>query len=508
VVVPSDHDLILALGEDLPVGLWVARAPRGEVFYANRAFTELTGLPARDDVTAAGFAKHYGVCTRKRAPYPENRMPFARALAERCTVVSDDMLILRRDGTSVEIRAVARPVGEPITHVIVALFDISREMEAERARGECEQQLRRAQRFEAIGALAAGTAHEFNNLMFGVKLLAAELATNEQDPKRRAALEMIDDITERAAALTRSLLGFVRRGKQRSVMVSLNDIATSMAELLGRAMGGVELTFELDASERGAVVGDQPQLEQMIMDLVLHARDAVNGAGRIVVRTSDSALDGGRSVVLEVIDDGPGIPPERRAHLFEAAQPAGAEGAERGLASVRAISLAHGGTIELDDGIGARGTAIRIVLPAAEQPRPAKPRTAPADLPRGTGLVLVVDDDPMVRKVVAGSLGALGYTTIEAVSGNDAIEIYRAQHQQIRAVVLDMVMPDMAGKATYLALRAIDSKVAVLLMSGHTMNEQVQEILDLGVRCFVSKPYSIGALATALAELTSGARPV
>jgi two-component system, cell cycle sensor histidine kinase and response regulator CckA len=503
VAVPSDQDLILALGEDLPVGLWVARVPGGEVFYANRAFTTLTGLPARADVTAARFAEHYGVMTRKGAPYPESRMPFARALAERCTVIADDMLIRRHDGTTVEVRAVARPVGEPVSHVIVSLFDVSREVAAERARAECEQQLRRAQRFEAIGSLAAGTAHEFNNLMFGVKLLAAELVAHEHDPKRRGALEMIDDITERSAALTRSLLGFVRRGKQRSVVVSINDIATSMAELLGRAMAGVELTFELDAADRGAVVGDQPQLEQMIMDLALRARDAVGGAGRIVIRTSDAALDTARSIALEVIDDGPGLSPERRARLFEPDEPAAADAPPaRGLAGVRAIALAHGGAIQIADGLDGRGTTIRVLLPAADQPRAARPRVAPAELPRGTGLILVVDDDHMVRKVVTGSLGALGYTTIEALSGSDAIEIYRAQHDHIRAVVLDMVMPDMAGKATYLALRAIDSNVAVLLMSGHTMNEQVQEILDLGVRRFVSKPYSIGALATALAELT------
>ncbi|HSR97360.1 MAG TPA: response regulator [Kofleriaceae bacterium] len=506
MAVPSDQDLILALGEDLPVGLWVARVPGGEVFYANRAFAALTGQPAREDVTAAKFAAHYGVVTRRGTLYPEGRMPFARAVAERCTVIADDMMIRRHDGTTVEVRAVARPVGEPTSHVVVALFDVSREVAAERARAECEQQLRRAQRFEAIGSLAAGTAHEFNNLMFGVKLLAAELAASEPDPKRRAALEMIDDITERSAALTRSLLGFVRRGKQRSVMVSINDIATSMAELLGRAMAGVELTFELDAADRGAVVGDQPQLEQLIMDLALHACDAVGGAGRIVIRTSDAAIDTARAIALEVIDDGAGLTPERRARLFEPDAPAsedapGSRGA-RGLASVRAIALAHGGAIEIGNGLDGRGTAIRVLLPAADQPRTPRPRIAPAELPRGSGLILVVDDDHMVRKVVTGSLGALGYTTIEALSGSDAIEIYRAQHDQIRAVVLDMVMPDMAGKATYLALRAIDSNVAVLLMSGHTMNEQVQEILDLGVRRFVSKPYSIGALATALAELT------
>jgi CheY-like chemotaxis protein len=108
----------------------------------------------------------------------------------------------------------------------------------------------------------------------------------------------------------------------------------------------------------------------------------------------------------------------------------------------------------------------------------------------------------MVRKVVASSLQSLGYTVVEAVSGADAIEIYRARHAEIRAVVLDMVMQGMPGRATYLALRDIDRNVAVLLMSGHTLDDQVQEILDLGVRAFVSKPYSIAALATTMAELT------
>jgi CheY-like chemotaxis protein len=124
-----------------------------------------------------------------------------------------------------------------------------------------------------------------------------------------------------------------------------------------------------------------------------------------------------------------------------------------------------------------------------------------ADLPKGTGMILVVDDDPMVRKVVTSSLGVLGYQTVEAVGGSDAVKIYGERHHEIRAVVLDMVMPGMTGRATYLALREIDPSVAVLLMSGHTLNEHVQEILDLGVRNFVSKPYSIGALAKAMAEL-------
>src|SRR5262245_42606746 len=162
------------------------------------------GAPARGDVPAARFAEYYGVCARKGGPYPENRMPFARALAERCTVTADDITIRRRDGTAVDVRMVARPSGDPASPRSAAPIDITREVDAGRARAQSERHRRRAQRFEAIGALAAGTAHEFNNLMFGVTLLAAELAAGERDPKRSAALEMIDEITERSAALTRS----------------------------------------------------------------------------------------------------------------------------------------------------------------------------------------------------------------------------------------------------------------------------------------------------------------
>jgi signal transduction histidine kinase len=498
---------MLSLGEDLPVGIWVARAPSGALIYANRTFTEIMGMRARPDVKVGGFAEPYGIYRRDGGLYPEDQMPFVRALTERRVVVADDITIRRADGKQVEIRAVARPVGDPITHVIVAFFDVSREVEAERARAESEQRLRRAQRLEAIGTLAGGIAHDFNNLIFGIKLIAAEVAASEQDPKRRAAMELIDDITERSATLTRSLLGFARRGKQRAMPVSVNDVVTATSELLTRTLAGVELEFELEATERGTVVGDHAQLEQVVVNLVLNARDAVQGTGRVVVRTADltsSDPQAPRFVLLEVKDNGPGLSDEVREHVFEPyfmTKTGPEQGTALGLATVFGIVEAHNGSVEVDVGLDGRGTTMRVVLPAAGRPPVPRSRPTMADLPKGTGTLLVIDDDNMVRKVVSSSLNVLGYQTIEATDGSDAIEIYRARHDEIRAVVLDMVMPGMTGKATYLGLREIDPTVIVLLMSGHTLNEQVQEILDLGVRSFVSKPYSIAVLAKAMAEL-------
>jgi CheY-like chemotaxis protein len=236
----------------------------------------------------------------------------------------------------------------------------------------------------------------------------------------------------------------------------------------------------------------------------------VQAAGRVIVRTRDLGSpndpDTARFVVVEVADDGPGIPAKIRDRVFEPYFTTKTTGPERGtgmgLATVFGIVESHGGSVEIDAGLDGRGTTMRVALPAARRPPVIRQRPAVADLPRGSGTILVIDDDPMVRRVVISSIGVLGYQTVEAASGSEAIEIYRRRRDEIRAVVLDMVMPGMTGRATYLGLRDIDPAVAVLLMSGHSLNESVQEILDLGVRNFVSKPYSISTLAKALAELT------
>jgi two-component system cell cycle sensor histidine kinase/response regulator CckA len=500
--VPTDHEIILALGEDLPVGLWVARAPHGELVYANRTFAQIMGMGPRGDVQAGGYAAPYGIYMRDGTLYPEERLPFVRALVERRLVEVDDLVIHRPDGTRVSVRAFARPVGDPITHVIVAFHDITREVEAERAQAESEKRLQRAQRLEAIGNLAGGIAHDFNNLIFGIKLIACDLARTEPDEQRKAALDLIDDITERSATLTRSLLGFARRGKHLAEPVALDDVAAAMSELLSRTLGGITLEFQLEARDRGTVIGDRSQLEQVLLNLVVNARDAVRGSGRVIVRTATV----GKSVQLEVIDDGPGIPLELRDSVFEPYFTTKTKGPERGtglgLATVFGIVESHGGMIEVDVGSGGMGTTMRVTLPAAGRAPVEERGLRRDDVRTGTGAVLVVDDDPILRRALASTVEALGYRAIPAASGVDAVKLLGEHRSEVRAVLLDMVMPGLSGRATYLALREVDVDVSVILMSGYTLNEDIQEILDLGVRRFLSKPYSTEALASFLAELT------
>ncbi len=520
MAVPSDHDIILALGEDLPVGIWVARAPGGDEVYTNRTFETIMGTGLR--ATQVGnYTGPYGILTRDGKPYDEARLPFVRALQEKKVVINDDLRIRRPDGSVVDVRATARPIigaDGVITHVIVAFFDVTREIEAERARAESEQRLHRAQRLEAIGTLAGGIAHDFNNLIFGVKLIASDLASSEQDPKRKAALALIDDITERSAALTRSLLGFARRGKHRATTLCLSDVVASMSELLQRTSTGVELVVELQAADRGALVGDQSQLEQVVMNLVGNARDAVSEGGRVVIRTRDvklatippkaiGAATPGPHVVLEICDNGPGIPGDVRDRVFEPYFTTKTKGPDRGtglgLATVLGIIELHGGSIEIDRGLDGRGTTMRVFLPSNRRVEEASgAMVVPSAVTHvGSGMLMVVDDDGIVRRAVANALDSLGYSTVEAQSGTDAVEIYRAHRDEIRGVVLDMVMPVMSGRATYLALREIDPGVPVLLMSGYAVNEEVQAILDLGVKAFLAKPHSVDQLAQALAEM-------
>jgi signal transduction histidine kinase/ActR/RegA family two-component response regulator len=507
MAVPSDHDIILALGEDLPVGIWVARAPHGELVYSNRTFDQILGIPAVPTAHVGNYSEPHGIFTRTGEPYPESRLPFVRALEEKRVVVVDDITIHRPDGVHVDVRATARPVGDPITHVIIAFFDVTREVVAERARAESEQQLRRSQRLEAIGNLAGGIAHDFNNLIFGIKLIAADLAATEQDADRQASLALIDDITERSATLTRSLLGFARRGKHRAMPVALNDVVSAMTELLTRTLTGVDLAFDLTATNRGTVIGDQSQLEQVVMNLVVNARDAVRGAGRVVVRTYDAEMPGaaGAFVALEVADNGDGIPDELRDRVFEPYFTTKTKGPQRGtglgLATVFGIAETHGGRVEIDGGLEGRGTTLRVYVPAAPLTARQSNVIANPAKPTGSGTIMIVDDDPIVRDVLARAVEMLGYQTVVATGGAEAIELLTAQRGEIRAVLLDMIMPGMGGQATYLGLRDIDPDVRVLLMSGYTLNEEVQGILDLGVRGFLSKPYSTEALATALAEL-------
>ncbi len=509
--------IVSSVADDLPVGVWVARAPDGEFLYANKTFADIMGMAARADVGRGEYAQPYGIHARTGELYPEEKMPFVRALAERRTVVVDDIVIHRHDGGRVHIRAQARPVfgeDDAITHVVIAFIDITREARAEEARLESDQRVRQLQRMDSIGTLAGGIAHDFNNLLAAVKMMAAVLRRNEDDAVKLGYLEQIDDATESAAQLTRALLGFARRGKHLASRVSLHDVAIGVASLMRRALDRrIEVVTQFKATT-GDVVGDFSQLEQVFMNLVVNARDAMpEEGGRIIIATRDYEMGEdeaarrenmrrGPCVVLEVSDNGSGIAPHIRDRMFEpyVTTKKGGEGGGTGLglATVWGIVENHGGAIEAI--AASPGTILRAFFPAAIEAAVGAPKNdTPANVVHGTGAVLVVDDERPVREALAAALRGLGYRVLVAEDGAAAIEIVRGE-TKIDAVLLDMVMPRMDGKATYLALREVRPDLRVVLTTGFALNEEAQRILDLGVREFISKPFSVEALSQVIAR--------
>ena len=514
---PRDLEFIASIADELPAAIWVGSAPRGETVYTNRAFREILGLEGPPEAQRGNYVGPYGVHTRSGEPYPEGHMPFERAVAARATVEVDDLVIHRHDGGRVHLRVLARPLfdehGE-ITHVVESFTDITREVLAEQARADGEAQLRQAQRMDSIGNLAGGIAHDFNNLLATIKILSSLLRSGESDPARLTAFGQIDQVTDSAAKLTRSLLGFARRGKHLSQRVSLAAVARSVAEIVGRTVDRrIEVRFEGGA---GDVIGDGTQLEQVILNLLLNARDAIEGAGTITVRTYPAEVDAalaarlpplapGPHVALEVSDTGSGIDPAVRDRIFEpyyTTRAAGAgHGTGLGLAVVYGVAQSHRGAVEVERNLP-RGTTMRVLLPAAVGERaPSAPPVASRELRPGQGTVLLVEDEALVRVAAVQALRASGYAVIEAADGAEAVELFSRHHAELSAVVLDMIMPRMGGREAYLALRACDASVPVLLVTGFALNDEAQSILDLGVRGFLSKPYDAPSLSEALARL-------
>ncbi len=515
----SAEELAL-VADHLPVAIWMGRVPSGEVVYTNAAFREVLGIEPPEGAARGAFVEPYGVHTTSGAPYPEERMPFERCIAARATVVIDDLVIHRHDGRKVPLRVFAKPLFDAngvMTHVLEAFTDITREADAEYARAEGERRLARAQRLEAIGQLVAGIAHDFNNLLTVTKLSAATLRSREADPTKIETIEQIDEVADSAIELIKRLIGFARRERQIAAAVSPEKAVATVLEMARRTFDpGITLRAELGAGD-AAVLGDLSQLEQMIMNLVINARDAVGNGGEVVVRTSThdvaagelTGVNPGSYVVIEVCDTGTGVDPSIRDRIFEPYFTTKTQGAVKGtglgLSTVHAIVDTHHGIIDVDDN-SPRGTVMRVLLPcvadvADASPEPdarARADRAEPSLAGNGRLVLVVDDEALVRRSTRLSLERRGFQVIEAGDGPSAVRLFEERRREITVVILDMIMPGMRGREVFLALRAAQPDVRVLLVSGSGLDAEAKSILALGVSGFLPKPYADRELAAGL----------
>jgi len=377
------------------------------------------------------------------------------------------------------------------------------------------EELRQALKMEAVGQLAGGIAHDFNNLMTGILCHADLLKSEAQSPEDvREAADLIEGAARRAAELTSQLLGFARRGKQRDVPVDLNATARTSVRLLGRSLDPrirVRMPFR---DEHAFVRGDTVQMEQVVLNLAMNARDAMPEGGKmtLTIHTLDVGAEDcksrpgaepGRYVVLNVADTGCGIPEAMRSRVFEpffTTKPHG-KGTGMGLAMVYGIVKDHGGWVEVDSEPG-RGTTFRVFLPAAKAPADAGAKPADADLraPPDASRILVVDDEELVRNVVVRMLSGLGYEVATAADAREAVEYYKRFGRDVSVVIIDMMMPEMDGRRCFTAIRGLDPDVKALLATGCGNENRVQDALDEGMAGLVRKPFQTKQLAKAVKQ--------
>ncbi len=409
----------------------------------------------------------------------------------------------RRDGSRYPVAIAVRysTAEEPPVYVCIA-EDIS-------GRRTLEAMLQQSQKLEAVGRLAGGVAHDFNNILTVIQA-AGELAL-EQIPQDHPAREDVAQMVEaarRAALLTAQLLAFSRRQIIKPGVCSLNDIVSGVRPMLERLLGeDVSLEQRLTV-EHDLVLVDAGQIDQVIMNLVLNARDAMPHGGRVTIETalvelsleyakSHPTVRAGPHVMLAVSDTGHGMDQETQARIFEPFYTTKAKGVGTGLglATVFGIVKQSGGNIWVYSEPG-QGSTFKIYLPVAvAAPRSVAPEVLALDsAPRGHETILVVEDDPGIRRLAARILEGKGYRVLLAADGEEGLAVAQAEEGPIHLLVTDVVMPKLGGRglADRLAMRR--PRMRVLFMSGFTDNAIVHHnILDAGLE-FLPKPFTSGIL--------------
>jgi two-component system, cell cycle sensor histidine kinase and response regulator CckA len=387
-----------------------------------------------------------------------------------------------------------------------------------RERRALEIQLQHAQRMEAVGRLASGIAHEFRNLLTavtGYSELLIELLS-PRDPLRKTA-EEIRSAATRATLLSGQLLTLSRRNEPNAVVLDVNVLVSNMERMLRRLIGEhIDLAVTLAPGD-ARVSADRGQLEQVIMNLVVNARDAMPDGGRLslaVGHVDVGAADGdaragaapGPYVSLDVQDTGHGMDERTQANLFQpfftTKDPS--KGTGLGLTMVQAVVREVGGALTVRSRVG-EGTVFRILLPRVAQPvtRPARRRLQ--SLPRGTETILLVEDEVGVRELVRDLLARCGYTVIEAADVNDAMALFARHQDAIDLLLTDVVMPQMNGRQLAARFLAERPALRVLYMSGYTDDQVLMQ--DVSVSAFLQKPFTPNVLARKVREVLDGAVP-
>jgi len=392
--------------------------------------------------------------------------------------------------------------------VITAVTVISKDI-TERRR--LEAQLQHAQRMEAIGTLAGGIAHNFNNLLMGVR---GHLSLMSLDADRggavRERLKKMEKLVESGTQLTSHLLGYAREGKYEVKTINLNKIVAETSDTFGMTKKQIKVHREF-AQDLFGIQADHGQIEQVLWNLFVNAADAMPDGGDLFISTANATHEDmksrlyvpkpGRYVALTVTDTGHGMDRKTLRRAFDPFYTTKGigRGTGLGLSSVYGIVKSHGGYLDVESKPGS-GTTFRVYFPATEAEVHEVARTT-IELVRGTGTVLLVDDEEPVLEVGKELLEAMGYRVLAAKDGNEAVEIYGKNIGEIDIVVLDMIIPGMGGGEVYERLKETDPNVKVLLSSGYAIDGEATKIMQRGCNGFIQKPFHMKELSDKINEI-------
>lgn len=503
----SSEEQFRSLFQDSPIGLYrISHA--GEFLMANPALLTILGFESLKKLRAA-------TTTPENPVFDSGRRQFFGQLAESSEVLRRDTIWLRQDGSQLHIRESGRAFRDAsnnFAYVDGAIEDITEHR-------HLEERFRQAQKVQAIGQLAGGIAHDFNNIITVITGYSQVLMSKpEFNNDVRDHLRHIHDAGRRAADLTKQLLAFSRKQRLQPSVIYLNAVAAEMDHMLQRLVGENIRIRTIAMSGLAPVKADPSQIQQVVMNLVVNARDAMPAGGQLTIETANVVLGDdyalahhdvlpGNYVMLAVSDSGAGMTPEVQARLFEPffTTKAPGYGTGLGLATCHGIVKQSGGHIAAYSEVG-HGTTFKVYLPRVEAPSTVD-ATEPARQKRyGAGeSILLVEDDRTVREFGFGVLQALGYKVISAANGLEALAQFK-EHPQIDLLVTDVIMPAMGGRKLVESIRRAAPNMPVLYTSGYTF-DALGETGELGSDSdFLTKPYGPDELGEKVHETLASVR--